>query len=472
MAFTVWILLSNLGCTPVPPVAGNASSEATESPISTVENVATTTPATAQTPTTEEKPDVVKFESPAECYRAYQIASNNQDWSASWHCMSEAMRNHTLGYAAIQLERFGRVNIAGDASAQCQEVLKKHGLDRKDLTAFLQLAGSPNPDSPAGFMQIGASIKDPLLFLEEANKALELVEAAMAARRRAPPVEARDRPLEELGDTKIDGDRAVAKIAGNDDPTLVPIYFQRERDSWVLAYSDNEPEWKKPIKGRFLFSDVKAKEAAPAANALPAGLVTKKFETPEACFESLQAANKSQDVATALACMSETMRNFMLGNMAFNLERYAYLSDAGATPAQCQAVLKKHGLYGKDLMGFLQVVDSPQPGGAPLGFMQIGASIKDPAAFMTEAKNAMDTLKDPAKFKVPAEDAPTVKLGKVTIDGDQATALTETGEDQTPQKVVFKRENGSWVIALGEDEPDWKKPIQGRFLFSDVKAEE
>jgi hypothetical protein len=144
-------------------------------------------------------------------------------------------------------------------------------------------------------------------------------------------------------------------------------------------------------------------------------------------------------------------------------------------------VLKTHGLYGKDLMGFLQVVDSPVGGGAGLGFIQIGDSIKDKRAFFTEGSAAMVAAqkllddvrakgqRDDPKEAKPAENPkpPETKLAELKVSGESASGKIVVVGLEEAQPVFFKRENGSWVMMMGEKEADWKKPIQGRFRFSD-----
>jgi hypothetical protein len=209
-----------------------------------------------------------------------------------------------------------------------------------------------------------------------------------------------------------------------------------------------------------------------------------KFESPEACYKALIAAKKNNDPVASLPCFSDAMSNYLLGSMAFNLERMSAISDGGEPVKECQKVLKKHQLFGKDLMGFLQIVDSPGGGGAPLGFMQIGDSIANKPAFMREATAAMlkvqaelekarpkaeDPKDEPAKKKV--DETKVAELKNVKVDGDSASGeLVEEGKDE-PQPVLFKRQAGSWVVAIAAQEPDFRKPIGGRFKFSDIKAD-
>lgn len=199
-----------------------------------------------------------------------------------------------------------------------------------------------------------------------------------------------------------------------------------------------------------------------------------KFETPEACYQAMFEARKSKDPAAGLPCFSETMTNYLVGNTAFQLERISHVSDGGEPVKDCVKLLKKHKLYGKDLMGFLQVADSPGGGGAPLGFMQIGDSVAEKAAFMRDAVAAMKKVQEHfEKGKAKPEEKPAKAdeetkppaLKKLTIDGDSARGEILTGADEEPQPIFFKKQAGSWVIKLSENEPDFRK---GRIKFSDI----
>jgi hypothetical protein len=166
------------------------------------------------------------------------------------------------------------------------------------------------------------------------------------------------------------------------------------------------------------------------------------------------------------------------------LQRYSALSDAGDAPAACTKVLKTYDLDKVDIMDFLQIVDSPLPGGATPGFMQIGATIADKAAFFRDAKVAMtpiderlaklgsksDDVAQSESSAVAKPDLPTMKLSDVKIDGEKAEGAITIGDDGgKKQPINFVREKGSWVVAVASKEPDWKQPIQGRFRFSDFK---
>jgi hypothetical protein len=221
-----------------------------------------------------------------------------------------------------------------------------------------------------------------------------------------------------------------------------------------------------------------AQVAASAEEPHPEHLAV-KFETPEACFEAMTALKENDDPAAGLRCLSEANINYLAGNLAFQLQRFAALSDGGDASAACLKVLQSHGLAEVDIMGFLQVVDSPVPGGATPGFMQIGDSIKDKPTFFRESNNAMNLVAERLKAAddsgedqdQPDEAAvsPKVKLTEVKVNGDKAEGVVIIGGVETSKSPVhFRRENGSWVVALAAEEPNWKQPIQGRFRFSDL----
>jgi hypothetical protein len=230
-----------------------------------------------------------------------------------------------------------------------------------------------------------------------------------------------------------------------------------------------------------LFSAVLSAGACGQPPAAPAKAPSiPKFDTPAACVEALNGKKDGDDPAAVLPCLSEAHANFLAGNLAFQLQRFAALSDVGDAAANCQKVLKEHGLAETDIMGFLQNVDSPVPGGATPGFMQIGDSIKDKATFFRAARAAMKPIEEklqalkgeeaPAKVPEGPQKKAAIKLKDVKIEGDTAEAAAVIGDGEGSEtKLFFKREKGSWVLAIGAEEPDWRKPIQGRFRFSDLK---
>lgn len=201
------------------------------------------------------------------------------------------------------------------------------------------------------------------------------------------------------------------------------------------------------------------------------------FATPEECFAAMQKAGASGTKAEQLACMSEALSNYLTGMLALQLQRSIFTDeDFKAESAAAEKVLLKHGYRDKDIMGYLQLVDSPVPGGAVAGFMQIGDAVKDKAAFFAEAETALKSVEaKSAKLagrKLVDEPKPDPadqpKLKEVKITGDKAVGSVDD-KSGTAQPVHFVKEQGSWKIAVSDKEPDWKKPIQGRFLFQDKK---
>lgn len=221
-----------------------------------------------------------------------------------------------------------------------------------------------------------------------------------------------------------------------------------------------------------------AQQAAPVAEVKAAAAVKAVvFATPDECFVAMQNAGISGSKADQLACMSEALSNYLTGMIALQLQRSKFTDEEfQAESAAVDKVLVKHGYKDKDIMGYLQVVDSPVPGGAVPGFMQIGDVVKDKTTFFTEAEAALKAIEvksaqqqgkklvdDP---KPDLADQP--KLKDVKITGDTAVGSIDDKQG-TAEPVHFVKEKGSWKIAAGDKEPDWKKPIQGRFLFQDKK---
>jgi hypothetical protein len=133
-----------------------------------------------------------------------------------------------------------------------------------------------------------------------------------------------------------------------------------------------------------------------------------------------------------------------------------------------------HCLADAPMMDFLQIVDSRNLGASSLGFMQIGDCIQDKAAFIREASAARSQISEFFPSESPPETSRQKRLAKlmdVKIDGHKAEALAIC-DDETTETLFFQVENGSWVVAFSAQEPDWRKPIGGRFLFTDLLGEQ
>jgi len=221
--------------------------------------------------------------------------------------------------------------------------------------------------------------------------------------------------------------------------------------------------------------------------AKPAAPKAVVFATPEECFAAFQKSAVANSKEAQLACMSTALSNYLTGVMALQLQRSMFTDEAfKAESAAVEKVLIKHGYKDKDIMGYLQVVDSPRPGGAIPGFMQIGDVVKDKLSFFNEAEAALKAIQKKAAAgddDAPAADKPAVKppadekdkpvppqpkLADLRVTDSTASANT-VAEDGSKQPIYFVKEQGSWKIATGEKEPDWKAPIQGRFLFQEDK---
>jgi hypothetical protein len=169
------------------------------------------------------------------------------------------------GVKALELQRLVRSEeeLNSESVAAVMYVLTKHGYRDKDIAGYLQLLKTEAPDdADTGLMQVGAVVFNKPMFFADAESAVKLLEAKSTANQRTEPSED-SRPNyaseSELKDVKVTGNTAVGSVETSVDgrTEAQPIYFVKEDGSWKLAASEQEPDWKKPIQGRFLFQDKK-----------------------------------------------------------------------------------------------------------------------------------------------------------------------------------------------------------------------
>ena len=118
------------------------------------------------------------------------------------------------------------------------------------------------------------------------------------------------------------------------------------------------------------------------------------------------------------------------------------------------ALLKKNGLEKTDIMGLVQIYDSPGGKGVAKAVELVGAEIKDQPQFMQEASALLKSSDDDSSpNEVAAKPSPV--LCDVRVDGDRATGTLQLPDSEESTPVFFKKENGSWVIT---SEPIKKDP--------------
>lgn len=186
-----------------------------------------------------------------------------------------------------------------------------------------------------------------------------------------------------------------------------------------------------------------------AADELP------KYATPEECFKAFQAADKDEDWRARWNCCTTANANIQVGNMAFQVEQIQIFREADRKSAT--TLLEKHNLGDIDIMGALQIADSPNGGGVERALNRVGAKVDQKAEF---AKAASALIKQAAKAAgkdAEAAENPTrisdLKLGKVSISGDTASGQLQNDQGENVRKVSFRRIEGSWLLSLPGKEP-------------------
>jgi hypothetical protein len=175
----------------------------------------------------------------------------------------------------------------------------------------------------------------------------------------------------------------------------------------------------------------------------------KSYDSPQAVFDAAQAANKKDDYKTLIDCLSPAAQKQMASSMAFGaLNQQSAAQGNDKFKEQFKpiiAALEKHGL-GFDVAKKIKI-DDLSPDGIKKATSDVGALIKDPAAF---AADLMEAYSKTEGFNAkPPKDAPEPKLADVKIDGDKAKgviAVTIEGND-VKQPVEFVKIDGGWKLA-------------------------
>ena len=200
----------------------------------------------------------------------------------------------------------------------------------------------------------------------------------------------------------------------------------------------------------------KASEASPAADPTsigPIGSISKKpangkqetyvHTTPQECYWTMVKAAETEDFETLLSCFSVTDRNQQVGWVAYHVEREVFFQTEKRDAAT--ALLKKYGLDKMDIMGLMQIYDSPGGKGVAKAVELVGKRVKDQPRFMTEASALLKPRTDDSSPDDPTRKQTPV-LSDVAIDGDRASATSQLPGSDESAPVFFKKENGSWVM--------------------------
>jgi len=168
--------------------------------------------------------------------------------------------------------------------------------------------------------------------------------------------------------------------------------------------------------------------------------------TPESCWESLEFATAKQDTVGTLKCLATEDRLISLGRLAYEVESCIFFR----TPSEQKALalLKRHRIDGLDIMGALQLADSPGGAGADSVFTGVGQKIKNPFAFAKEATELIAAEGDPHESQFLTRSSLT--LSNVIVSGQTATGMVSSGDSEDTGPVYFAvhfvLEDGTWKI--------------------------
>lgn len=173
----------------------------------------------------------------------------------------------------------------------------------------------------------------------------------------------------------------------------------------------------------------------------------KVYKTPEACFEAMIQAKENEDMVALLTTFTADEQNIQVGNLAYHVEREIFFQTPKSEAAQ--QLLNKNGLEDADIMGSMQISDSPGGKGAGFALKLAGEAIKDKPQFMKEAIELLNPKAEKPDAKKKAEKAKgesKATLSEVTIEDDRAVGKMQTPGVKDAYAIFFKKENGSWGI--------------------------
>jgi hypothetical protein len=157
-----------------------------------------------------------------------------------------------------------------------------------------------------------------------------------------------------------------------------------------------------------------------------------KFDTPEAAFTAFKEATEAEDWQTAVNCLTADSQTMMADGLILGVS----FSTGGDEQKEkdVAALLKKHGI---DLDA-----EPPAAKDGP-GMPEISAGVTDKPALISDLMAWLKKNKDGGNF------IQLKKIGKVTVDGDKATAMVETENGQRP--IAFVRVDGGWLLSMTDE---------------------
>lgn len=197
----------------------------------------------------------------------------------------------------------------------------------------------------------------------------------------------------------------------------------------------------------------------PGKPACPSGPIVNS--SPQECFDRMIAATEVRDVVTLLACFATEDRNRNVGMVAYQVQRLVMFQTD--QKEQALALLTKHHLEKTDIVGMMQVFDSPGGQGAAKAVEIVGSQVKDQIAFMQEATDLLNPESEDASGAA-ANQPPKTELTGLKVEGDYAEGALKNETLDRDEPIYFVKENGSWVVTANppetQAEPQSSSPEQ------------
>lgn len=173
-----------------------------------------------------------------------------------------------------------------------------------------------------------------------------------------------------------------------------------------------------------------------------------EYDTPQACFRTLQVAAHHHDMRAVCACLTSESQDSLVGMLATAgglirmqsgvaaLMGSSPTDDSRQAAAEVATVLDKHGLTPEELGS-----RAAQAAGGPAGLAQL---VQDKPQFIADMLAAMENLTQAGKFNDQIRARLSGELQKVSIAGDTAHAVVVTDEGEQP--IEFRRTPAGWRV--------------------------
>jgi hypothetical protein len=162
-----------------------------------------------------------------------------------------------------------------------------------------------------------------------------------------------------------------------------------------------------------------------------------KYDSPEACFRTMQVAAHNEDWPAVCDCLTADSQEELAGMLVMAGTMMKMQSDS----APVVEALEKHGVTDEALQEQGASIFAMSNPGALRGLAKL---VKDKAAFIADMIVAMQKLRSATQFNSQFENQIAGELSDVKVTGDEATAVVVGAEGKTKTPVEFRKTPEGW----------------------------